>query len=344
MPRRGGPPVSPSLLAVNPVDEPGGAEVALLRLFERLAPRGWDLGLTTPSGDGPLTTLPYEHAKLDVGGLGAREGARAVASFPRALLLGARWDVVYLNSTVSGRLLPALRTARTVLHVHDIVERVPRHWAQASLVLAASQAVADCLDGLDVRVVHCPIPLDPPRAPRPWAEGDGPVVGFVGRIEPRKGVMDLVAAAPLIRDRVPGARIVVAGGDPYDADAAYLAAVRASGEVEHFGWTENAPGLMRHLDVLVAPSRQDPFGTVLCEAMAVGTPVVATRVGGLPEVVDHGVTGLLVPPQDPAALADAVAHVLARREAMGAAGREAARRYDAAGYADRLDALLRDLL
>ena len=60
---------------------------------------------------------------------------------------------------------------------------------------------------------------------------------------------------------------------------------------------------MRHLDVLVLPSHQEPFGTVLAEAMAVGTPVVATRVGGLAEVVQDGVTGRLVAPGDPAALA-----------------------------------------
>lgn len=333
-----------SLLGVNAVDRPGGGEVTLLRLFERLATRGWDLGLTTPTADGPLSRLPYEHVKLDVGGLGAREGARAVASFPRALLLGARWDVVYLNSTVCGRLLPALRSARTVLHVHDIVERVPRHWSHASLVLAASDAVAERLVGLDVEVVHSPVVLDPPAAPRPWTANGAPVIGYVGRIERRRGVMDLIAAAGHIRARVPGARIVVIGGDPYGDDPEYLRAVRASREVEHLDWIDNAAGVMRHLDVLVAPSHREPVPTVISEAMAVGTPVVATRVGGAAEVVEHGVSGLLVPPQEPEALAGAIARVLAERDAMAEAGRRAARRFDADRYADRLDALLRGLL
>ncbi len=332
----------PSLLGVNAVDQPGGAEVALARLFERL--RGWELGMTTPSSDGPLAQLPYEHTKLDVGGLGAREGARAVASFPKALVLGSRWDVVYLNSVVCGRLLPALRGARTVLHVHDIVERVPRHWASASLVLAASQAVADRLDGLDPHVVHCPIDQEPPVAAAPWAPGAGPVIACIGRIEPRKGTLDFVVAAGRIRERIPGARLLVIGGDPYDNDPGYLAEVRASGEVEHLPWIDDAPGVMRHVDVLVAPSHQEPFGTVLSEAMAVGTPVVATRVGGLAEVVEDGVTGVLVEPRDPVALADAIARVLAERSSMGAAARLAARRFDAGEYAQRLDALLRGLL
>ncbi|MCW3009638.1 MAG: glycosyltransferase family 4 protein [Solirubrobacterales bacterium] len=336
--------MSPSVVAVNAVDQPGGAEIALLRLWDRLAARGWHTGITTPSGDGPMASSGHPHAKLDVGGLGAREGARAVGSFPRAHRLAAKWDVIYLNSTVCGRLLPALRGARTVLHVHDMVERIPRHWMHASLVLANSDAVAQRLEGLSPHVVHAPIDLDPPHAPRPWDGDHGPVVGFVGRIEARKGVMDLVHAAPGIRERVPGARVVVIGGDPYESDPAYVAAVRASGEVEHVEWVENAPGVMRHFDVLVAPSHQEPFGMVLAEAMAVGTPVVATRVGGLADVVEDGVTGALVEPGSPGAIADGVARVLASREAMGAAGVLAARRFDADAYADRVEALLKGLL
>ncbi len=336
--------MSPSVVAIHAVDSPGGAEVAILRLFGELGGRGWTLGQTTPSGAGPMVRPGVEHERLDVGGLGAREGARAIASFPRARRLGARWDIVYLNSTVCGRLLPALRGARTVLHVHDIVERVPRHWANADVVLADSQAVADRLAELDAEVVYCPVDLDPPPAPCPWPDDGRPVVGYVGRIEPRKGALDLIAAAPAIRQRLPEARIVLVGDDPYDSAPDYLAEVRASSAVEHLDWVENAPGLMRHLDVLVAPSHQEPFGTVLSEAMAVGTPVVATHVGGLAEVVEEGVTGRLVEPGDPDALAEAVAGVYAERAAMGSAGRIAARRFGVAAYADRVEPLLRGLL
>ena len=169
----------------------------------------------------------------------------------------------------------------------------------------------------------------------------GPVVGFVGRIEPRKGVLDLIAAAPAIRAASPGAEVVIVGDDPWDAFPDYLAQVRAARDVVHVPWHENAPGLMRHFDVLVAPSHQEPFGTVISEAMAVGTPVVATRVGGLAEVVDDGVTGLLVEPGEPDALAAAVLDVLARRDAMSAAARQAAQRFGADAYADRVEALIR---
>jgi glycosyltransferase involved in cell wall biosynthesis len=331
------------LLAVNAVDHPGGAEVGLLRLAERLRERDWEVTLTSPQ-EGPLSEAGYSWLRLDVGGLGHGEGARAVGSWPRALRLSQRFDVVYLNSTVCGRLLPALRGTRSVLHVHDIVDRVPRHWASADVVLADSQAVADRLDGLDAHVVYCPIELDPPTVEAPWAQADGarpPVIGFVGRIEPRKGVLDLIAAAPAIRAGAPGAEVVIVGDDPWGAFPDYLAQVRMATDVVHVPWQDNAAGLMRHLDVLVAPSHQEPFGTVLSEAMAVGTPVVATRVGGLAEVVDDGVTGRLVEPGEPDLLAAAVLEVLGRREEMGAAAQKAARRFGADAYADRVEALIR---
>ena len=326
------------LLAVCQADEPGGAELGLLRLLRRLAERGWDITLTTPSG-GSLARAGFAWMPLDVGGLGAGEGARAVASWPRTRLLGRKYDVVYLNGTVTGRLLPALRGIHTVLHVHDVVTRVPRHWHGASVVLADSQAVADRLEGLDAKVVYCPVELDPPEVKAPWVDGDVPVVGFVGRIEPRKGVMDLVEAAPAIR--ADGARVVIVGDDPYEPDSRYLAQVRAAPDVEQPGWVDDAAGLMRRFDVLVAPSHQEPFGTVLAEAMAVGTPVVATRVGGLAEVVEDGVTGRLVEPGDPAALAAAVHEVLGRRAEMGEAARAHARQFGADAYADRVEALIR---
>jgi glycosyltransferase involved in cell wall biosynthesis len=329
------------LLAVNAVDHPGGAEVGLLRLASRLRERGWEVTLTSP-GEGPISEAGYPWLRLDVGGLGHGEGARAVGSWPRALRLAQRFDVVYLNSTVCGRLLPALRGTRSVLHVHDIVDRVPRHWSSADVVLADSQAVADRLTGLDAHVVYCPIELDPPPADPPWPpNGNGPVIGFVGRIEPRKGVLDLIAAAPAIRERSPGAEVVIVGDDPWGWFPDYLAEVRSARDVIHVPWHENAAGLMRHFDVLVAPSLQEPFGTVLSEAMAVGTPVVATRVGGLVEVVDDGVTGLLVEPGEPQALAAGVLEVLRRREAMSGAARQAARRFGADAYADRVEALIR---
>ena len=332
----------PSVLAVAPVDHPGGAEIGLLRLLPRMRHAGWDVTLATP-GDGPVRRAGEQRglrcAKLNVGGLGQGEGARAVASWPSARRLTRRHDVTYLNGTVCGRLLPAVpRDKRAVLHVHDIVDRVPALWRRADVVLADSAAVAERLRGLRAHVVGCPIDPEPRLVTPPWPPGDQPVVGYVGRIERRKGVMDLVSAAHRIR--AAGNRVVLVGDDPYGSDPEYFGQVRSSHNVEHYGWVDGAAGLMPALDVLVVPSHQEPFGTVLAEAMNAGTPVVATRVGGLAEVVDDGVTGRLVAPGDPEALAAAVLEVLASREAMGAAGRERAKRWHADAYAAHVMGLI----
>jgi glycosyltransferase involved in cell wall biosynthesis len=327
------------ILAVCAVAHPGGAEIGLLRLATRLLARGHVLTLATPAA-GPLDDAGLPVVRLALGGLERGAGARAAASFPRARRLAAAHDLVYLNGTVSGRLLPGLAGRRTILHVHDIVDHVPRFWSRADAVLADSGAVAERLPGLHAHVVYCPVELEVADAPAPWAVDARPVVGFVGRVEPRKGPLDLVRAAPLIREQVPDVRIVLVGDDPYDSAPDYAAQVRAAEGVEHIPWVPDGAAVMRHLDVLVAPSRQEPFGTVLAEAMAAGTPVVATRVGGLAEVVADGVTGRLVTPGDPAELAAAVLEVLADRERMGAAARAHAQQFGADAYADRVERIL----
>lgn len=331
------------ILAVCAVAHPGGAEIGLLRLARRLLARGHELTLATPA-PGPLDDAGLPVVRLALGGLERGAGARGAASFPRARRLARAFDLVYLNGTVAGRLLPALAGRRCVLHVHDIVARVPRFWSLADAVLADSGAVAAALGPrLAAHVVYCPVELAVDDAPAPWpaaANGGGPVVGFVGRIEPRKGPLDLVRAAPAIRAGAAGARIVLVGDDPYDSAPAYAREVRAADGVEHVPWVADGAAVMRHLDVLVAPSRQEPFGTVLAEAMAAGTPVVATRVGGLAEVVVDGVTGRLVAPGRPDELAAAVLEVLDQRAEMGAAARLHAQRFGADAYADRVEAIL----
>lgn len=330
------------ILAVCAVAHPGGAEIGLLRLARRLVARGHELTLATPQA-GPMDDAGLAVVRLQLGGLDRGAGAGAARSFPRARRLSRDFDLVYLNGTVSGRLLPALAGRRTVLHVHDIVDRVPRFWSLADAALADSGAVADRLrPRLDAHVVYCPVELEVADVPAPWPQrdGDGPIVGFVGRMEPRKGPLDLVRAAAAIRAGAPGARIVLVGDDPYDSAPEYAAQVRAAEGVEHLPWVADGAAIMRHLDVLVAPSRQEPFGTVLAEAMAAGTPVVATRVGGLAEVVADGETGRLVTPGSPDELAAAVLEVLGRRAQMGAAARRRAQRFGADAYADRVEAIL----
>jgi len=328
-------------------------------LMAGLQRHGWAVTLATP-GPGILAdqarAAGFKWTPLALGGLNRRHGLPALRAWPRAMQLAREHDVVYLNGGVCGRLLPALvlvrrnrsraapgqgtRPHRIVLHVHDIVERVPNHWRGADVVLADSGAVASALGGLSSEVVYCPVDPDPPRVCPPWPKGGGPVIAFVGRIEPRKGTLDFVLAAPAIRARVPDARVVLVGEDVYDTDREYRQRVLSRPGVEHYPWMDNAAGLMRHIDVLVLPSQEEPFGTVLAEAMAVGTPVVATDVGGVAEVVQDGASGRLIGPGDPERMAEAVAEVHACRERIGAAAQAQARRFHVEAYVERVEGLI----
>jgi glycosyltransferase involved in cell wall biosynthesis len=237
-------------------------------------------------------------------------------------------DLVWLNGPVPMRLIPALgRRAVLVPYLHDFLHAPPRPWRirgvweRIPVVLCASEAVARAAAEVGapedrLRVVWEPVERAQ-AAPEPdWAHAS-PVVGFVGRIEPRKGVLDLISAFRLLLERHADARLVVVGAAELDAPADYVTAVeRALDELgDHavrLGRVENATALMSWFDVLAVPSVEEPFGTVAAEALAAGTPVVATRSGGMEEYVRPGVDGELVPIGDPAALAVALEAVLAR--------------------------------
>ncbi len=130
---------------------------------------------------------------------------------------------------------------------------------------------------------------------------------LVGRISAQKNQIGLVEAAPEILKYVPNAVFVFAGAPDETGHLADLtAAIAARGletSVVHLGFVEDMPQLYAATDVLAAPSLWEGFGLMLVEAMAAGVPIVANRVGGIPEVVEAGKTALLVEPGRSAALA-----------------------------------------
>ncbi len=164
-------------------------------------------------------------------------------------------------------------------------------------------------------------------------EPERPTVIFVGRITRQKGLPVLLRAAASIDRR---AQLVLCAGAPDTPEllaetSALVDGLRA--ERDGVVWLDGmlpkpeVIQLLSHATVFVCPSVYEPLGIVNLEAMACGTAVVASRVGGIPEVVDDGTTGLLVPPDDPRALADAINTVLTdptRAAAMGQAGRDRA--------------------
>lgn len=157
---------------------------------------------------------------------------------------------------------------------------------------------------------------------------DVPLVGFVGRLSPEKGPEVFLRAALQLRERCPAAHFVVLGDGPMRPMAAEFIERHALQDRLHLaGLLEHVQDHLRALDVVVSTSHSEAMPLALMEAMASGVPVVATRVGGVPDMVVHGQTGYLCGPADPAGIVYHVAHLLehpGERRALGAAARQRA--------------------
>jgi lipopolysaccharide heptosyltransferase II len=143
-------------------------------------------------------------------------------------------------------------------------------------------------------------------------------VGIIGRITPLKGHLVFIKAMAKLAKQVPGLKIWIVGDAPASKEAykeQLLILVKRLGlfsQTQFLGTQRDIPGVLSHLDALVlATTTQEAFGRVIIEAQASGVPVVATKVGGVVDVVDDGVTGLLVPPDDPQAIAESLHRIYA---------------------------------
>lgn len=228
---------------------------------------------------------------------------------------------------------------------------------QSAGIHAISAAIAREIEGayaVDFGSTHMAVvPLGqedwsvlPANPPDPW-----PVEGirllFVGRLEERKGIDVLLRALPTLLTDHPDLYVDIVGNDSLlnehestyradfekaHADAAFISRVLFHGEVEE----QRLRGLYKACDIFTAPSRFESFGLILLEAMMFSKPVIACRAGGMVEVVDEGVSGLLAEPGDPTSLASAIGALIADaglRERMGRAGRE---RYEACFTPERM--------
>ena len=136
--------------------------------------------------------------------------------------------------------------------------------------------------------------------------------GYVGRLTEQKGFLTFVQAASEVLRRIAGASCKVVGSGPLDAEARSLALRQPHGQVDYTRWMEHAkiPEVMNSLRLLVLPSRTEGLPTVIIEAMACGTPVLATEVGGIGEIIRERETGFVVHAEDPHSLAKAIERAL----------------------------------
>jgi glycosyltransferase involved in cell wall biosynthesis len=236
-------------------------------------------------------------------------------------------------------------------HYSDYHTRIRKRWhvridqlctALSSAVIAVSQHTADHLvrregapslkvhaipNGIDFTRVRPSSDEAAARLRREYAPNGEHLLLVPARLHPEKGHEFLFQAIAALRGRAGRSVILLAAGvGPYESG--YRERVRELGceaSVRFLGFRQDLPDLMRAVDLVVVPSVAEAFGLVLAEALYLGVPVIASRVGGIPEIIDDGTDGVLTPPGDSDALATAIHDLLmdpTRRETMGRQGRE----------------------
>lgn len=271
---------------------------------------------------------------------------RAVA----ALIREHEIDVVHthvLDADVAGQLAGRLTGTPVVTTLHsvpDSYERQPpgRHWPQRLTVRRlARQLVCVSDTALDrfvedwgvptdrLRTIHPAVPLDPflavPAGPPRRSTSDGPVVTAVGRLVPAKAQHLLIEAAPAVLVAHPDARFVIVGPGPREDELRRLAeSLGVADRVDLPGARHDIAAVLAETDVFTLTSEWEGLPISAIEAMAAARPVVLTDVGGCRGLVDDGRAGVVVPPGDSTAIADALVELLGdedRRRALGEAAR-----------------------
>jgi len=320
----------------------------------------------------PLTRPSHRGAGI-LYGYYLLQGAGQVARLARQM--GA--DVIHTHS-VRAHLYGGLAGRRARIPVlcehHDLVTegvwKVLLNWcfrACAARIVANSAAVAapfadHPVIGPKLQMVYPPTELerfDPATSPdRIRAElglPSGPlVVGQVGQVIPWKGQREFLLAAAQVARCLPGARFLIVGDDAICGDKTYLPGLHAlarelgiEDQVIFTGFREDIPELLAAMDVVVNVSWQEPFGKIVVEAAAMGKAVVATSIGGAPEILGtEGTAGWLVPPRNPEALAEALVWMGTHpeeRQRMGEAAQERAQLFGAGKYVRRIESLYQEV-
>ncbi|NOX53423.1 MAG: glycosyltransferase family 4 protein [Planctomycetes bacterium] len=267
----------------------------------------------------------------------------------------SRPDLVHANSLAMGRLVGAASprlSVPTVAHLRDIVRlsrRAVTDLNQNRLLIAVSEAtrrfhVSQGLDDRKVSVLYNGVDCDQfqPRPATGWLrhelrlDSQAFLIGTIGQIGLRKGQDVLAEAASRVVTWVPKAHFVLVGArySQKEESIAFERRLRdifeqaGLGDRLHpLGYRYDVPQILNELDLLVHPAKQEPLGRVLLEAAASGLPIVATAVGGTPEIFTDDVSALLIPPNDAGALAAAIRQLAQgpeKRRQLGRAARQRA--------------------
>jgi glycosyltransferase involved in cell wall biosynthesis len=242
-----------------------------------------------------------------------------------------RIELLYIADHVTWR-SSALAAARmsgvpTVVHVRSplAVEPIDPELTKATVIIGNSAASVRAIESArppgSTRVVYNFVDFQKFAAGKDVREAlfrtHPLIVGFVGVFRPEKGIEYFLEMAAMLRKTRPEVRFLAVGGESSGQDVGWFPRMKAYAEglglsdsIVFTGARGDVPDLMKSIDVLVVPSLNEGFGRVILEANAAGVPVVGANAAGIPEVIEDGVTGILVPPRDSAALHDAVLRVI----------------------------------
>jgi glycosyltransferase involved in cell wall biosynthesis len=356
----------------------GGAEILVLEFARRLDPARFKSYMCTTRAPEPdrQALAAQEAAELEAAGITVltlnRHSSWSLAPWARlyALMRRERIDVVHAHmprASIPGSLLARLAGVPviishehgSILYGHPIRKLLDRNVVGrcSDVVLAVSdwdrRKIIE-LEGIPaerVRVFRNGILAFPEAKRGVRAELELPgaaLIGAVGRLDPVKGYDDLIRAVGLLKSNGRAIRCVIAGVGPDEERLRRLIGeLDLAHEVRLLGLRNDVPDVLRALDVAVLPSHSEGAPLAVIEYMAAGTPIVATKVGGVPELIEDGVHGLLVAPRDPPRLAAAIGRLLddgtlARGLADGAWNRQQAE-LDLAVTVQRLETLYLEL-
>lgn len=244
----------------------------------------------------------------------------------------ARNDVDLIHShhrfcSLVGRAVALASRIPFMCTVHDLASgnRLITSWAAGDTITVFSQAVeSHLIDSFNIKkeyIRRIPIGIRPPAVLSSgqvleMKSGLGyapevPLIGFIGRLVHEKAPDLFLRAVPEVLNRFPNARFCVVGDGVMKNDLSLLVDALGVREfVTFLGGRDDVSSLISCFDFVVIPSRREGFGLVALESLAQGKPVIASRVGGLPELVQDGQNGLLVPPGQPSAIAEAMINLL----------------------------------
>ncbi len=323
----------PAILLIGDTLKIGGTEGQFVEVACGLDRSKWDVRVTCLRAEGLL------RARLEAAGLapwscgpGSFKSPRFISAIWRLAryLRSEKIHLVHCFDFYSNLLgVPAVRLARVPVVIasqRDLGDLRPRgqQWLHgmmlrlATHVFVNTEKVAERLIRARTvpreRLTVIPNGVDLGRftpGPNGSHRSGSIMIGTLANLRLEKGVEDLVRAVALIRARYANARLVVWGDGPLRPHLdALIGSLGLDGIVELRGSTMEPERVLRELDIFVLPSLSEACSNVLMEAMATGLPVVATNVGGNPALVQDEVTGLLVPPNDPAAIAKAIIRLI----------------------------------